>query len=68
MHRNVRIYRRSIRGYKATEYTVQELTARVGREAQRRGVRRNDGSSRSDERGPKNGFGKPLRNESVGRQ
>lgn len=51
-----------------TEYTVQELTARVGRETQRYGVQRDDGNSRSDERDPENGFGKPLRNESADRQ
>lgn len=32
----------------------------------RRGARRDDGVSLSDERGPKNGFGKPLCNESAG--
>ena len=35
-------------------------------DGQRRGARRDDGLSPSDERGPKNGFGKPLRNESAG--
>ena len=35
-------------------------------DGQRRGARRDDGVSLSDERGPKNGFGKPLRNESAG--
>ena len=50
-------------------------------DGQRRGARRDDGLSlsdergamtvklcydKSDERGPKNGFGKPLRNESAG--
>ena len=34
-------------------------------DGQRRGARRDDGVSLSDERGPKNGFGKPLRNESA---
>ena len=35
-------------------------------DGQRRGARRDDGVSLSDERGLKNGFGKPLRNESAG--
>ena len=35
-------------------------------DGQRRGARRDDGVSQSDERGLKNGFGKPLRNESAG--
>ena len=35
-------------------------------DGQRRGARRDDGVSLSDERGPKNGFGKPLCNESAG--
>ena len=35
-------------------------------DGQRRGARRDDGVSLSDKRGPKNGFGKPLRNESAG--
>lgn len=35
-------------------------------DGQRRGARRDDGVSLSDERGPKNGFGKPLRNEIAG--
>ena len=35
-------------------------------DGQRRGARRDDGVSLSDERGPKNGFGKPLFNESAG--
>ena len=34
-------------------------------DGQRRGARRNDGVSLSDEHGPKNGFGKPLCNESA---
>src|SRR5699024_9285422 len=35
-------------------------------DGQRRGARRDDGVSLSDERGPKNGFGKPICNESAG--
>ena len=35
-------------------------------DGQRRGARRDDGVSLSDERGLKNGFGKPLCNESAG--
>lgn len=35
-------------------------------DGQLRGARRDDGVSLSDERGLKNGFGKPLRNESAG--
>ena len=45
-----------------------EHRACVTGDGQRRGARRDDGVSLSDERGPKNGFGKPLRNESADRQ
>ena len=38
----------------------------VAGDGQRRGARRKDGVSLSDERGLKNGFGKPLCNESAG--
>ena len=43
-----------------------EHRSRVTGDGQRRGARRDDGVSLSDERGPKNGFGKPLCNESAG--
>ena len=43
-----------------------EHRSRVTGDGQRRGARRNDGVSLSDEHGPKNGFGKPLCNESAG--
>ena len=43
--KNVMVYRRTFSGHETTEYTVQELTARVGRKAQRHGRRRNDGQS-----------------------
>ena len=44
--KNVMVYRRTFSGHETTtEYTVQELTARVGRETQRHGRRRDDGQS-----------------------
>ena len=43
-----------------------EHRSRVTGDGQRRGARRDDGVSLSDERGLKNGFGKPLCNESAG--
>lgn len=68
--RKERWYRKE--GMSGASHTAQlntrysEHRSRVTGDGQRCGTRRDDGISLSDERGPKNGFGKPLCNESAG--